>query len=406
MSVYAVLLFVVSGNVLDLIGYDYSSIAGSSVMKIHISTYFIIVTFGLFVVSYPDKINLARYYLSQKLGTLWFFCLANFAIINIIFDGRNGYGMYFDTHLHLFLCCLLLPFVSPRNMDRLEIFLHGFFAVNAVLAIIELAMGENVFPLMVYSPDGTMNVENRATAFLSHPLHAATLTCVYVVSLLTGGGSALGPKLRIPMIGLQIAALLAFGGRAALLLTLVIVTLLLLWHAVRFTAGNRMPRASLIAAATIIPVGMVSVAVLAQGGAFDQFLDRFTDDGGSARSRTLMLPLLLSFNWSELLWGASTDFARSQIYSYGLEWGVENPFIQMSVYQGVVVASMIMLGLALLLFESYRRLQPRAICAIGSFLLLCNTFGSYAGRFIAFAIFMIIVSTLFRRQDAPALYVT
>ena len=406
MAVYIILLFVVSGTFLDLIGYDYSSIGGSPITKIHVSTYFIIILFTVFILSYPAKYDLARYYLATKLGTIYFICAATFALINIVAGGRNGFGMYFDTDLHLFLCCMLLPFVTPPNMDRLERFLHGFFAINAGLGIMELATGVSLFPLMTYSPDGLTTLEPRATAFLSHPLHAATVTCVYIVSLLAGAGRLLRPRLRIPMIGLQTVALLAFGGRTALLLTLLIIAVILLWQAVRFTAGKSLSRAGVVTAVALVPVGIAALAVLAYLGFFDQFLDRFTEDGGSARSRLLMLPLLLSFNWADFLWGASTDYVRAQIYSFGLEWGVENPFLQMSVYQGVVIASLIMTGFFLVLYDAFKRLEARVIYPIAVYLLLCSTFGSFAGRFINFSIFMIVISTLFRRQDAPAQYVS
>jgi hypothetical protein len=406
LAIYVVLLFFISGNVLDLIGYDYSSIGGSPIVKIHVSTYFIVVLFAAFVFSYPHKSDLVRYYLATKLGTIYFLGAATFALINIVADGRNGFGMFFDTDLHLFLCCMLLPFVPPAEMNRLERFLHWFFAINALLGIVELAIGFNIFPLTTYSPDGITTIEPRATAFLSHPLHAATVTCVYIVSLLAGGGRLLRQNLRVPMIGLQTAALLAFGGRTALLLTLLIIAMIVLWQAVRFSTGKRLSRFSVITTVAIIPVGIAAVSVLAYVGFFDQFLDRFTEDGGSARSRLLMLPLLLSFNWADFLWGASTDYVRAQIYSFGLEWGVENPFLQMSVYQGVVVASLIMSGIFLVLYDAFKRLEPRVIFPMVVYLLLCNTFGSFAGRFINIAIFMIVISTLFRRQDAPTQYVT
>jgi hypothetical protein len=406
MAVYVVLLFVVSANVLDLIGYDYSAIGGSPITKIHVSTYLIVLMFGVFVATYPQKADLARYYLATKLGSLFFFCASTFAVINIVADGRNGFGMYFDTDLHLFLCAMLLPFVTPGNMERLERFLHWFFLANALLAVVELAIGFNIFPLITYSPDGMTTIEPRATAFLSHPLHAATITCVYIVSLLCGAGSGLRPNLRMPMILLQSAALLAFGGRTAFLLTGLIMAGMLLWGMFRYAAGMKVSHRAMIGWFSIIPVGIAVVAVLASIGAFDPLLDRFTEDGGSARSRWLMVPLLLSFDWGDLLWGAQSDYVRSQIYSFGLEWGVENPFIQMSVFQGVVVASMIMLGILLLIWEAYRRMTWKAMFPIAVYFFLCSTFGSFAGRFFTFAIFLIVVATLFRKPAAPSDYVS
>jgi hypothetical protein len=406
LAIYIVLLFVVSANVLDLIGYDYSSIGGSPITKIHLSTYFIVVLFTVFIVSYPQKYDLVRYYLATKLGTIYFLCAATFALIYIVVDGRSDVGMYFDTDLHLFLCCMLLPFIPPPGMDRLERFLHWFFAANAALAVFELAIGANIFPLTTYSPDGVTSLEPRATAFLSHPLHAATITCAYIVSLLTGAGRLLRPNLRVPMIGLQIIALLGFGGRTAFVLTLLILAPVLLWRAFQFVGGKGTSYAGVMTAVSVVLIGIAAVPVLAYLGLFDQLFDRFADDGGSSRSRLLMLPLVQSFNWGDLLWGASTDYVKSQVYSFGLEWGVENPFLQISVDQGVVVASLVMSGFLLVLYDAYRRLMPRVIFPMTVYLLLCSSFGSFSGRFFTFSIFMVVIATLFRREGAPTRFVS
>jgi hypothetical protein len=72
----------------------------------------------------------------------------------------------------------------------------------------------------------------------------------------------------------------------------------------------------------------------------------------------------------------------------------------------VVIASLILSGILLLLYETYRRLEPRAIFPMTVYLLLCNTFESFAGRFVNFTIFIVMVSALCRRQDASASTVT
>jgi hypothetical protein len=396
--IYVLLLFLAPGTLLDMIGYDYSSIGGSQLTKIHISTYFLILLFVVFAATYPNKRALLSYYVSTKLGTIYFFFAATLALINIIIDKRNGFGMYTDTDLHLFLCSMLAPFILPREMDRLETFLHGFFAINGVLAIIELTSGWHAFPLTTFSPDGYTYVEPRATAFLAHPLHAAAITCVYIISLLAGAGHFPKPWMRPGMIALQCAALLAFGGRTAFALTMAIILLILIWNAFRFASGAKLSYFRVVLAALVPPIAAAAIAVLASIGAFDQLIERFTDDGGSARTRLLMWPLLMSFKTGELLWGAPTDYVFSQIVSHGLEWGVENPFIQMAVYQGVVVATMIMAGILLTLYEHYKRLSPKVIFPMAAFLLLCNSFGSFGGRFYTIAIFIIVVSCLFRRE--------
>jgi len=74
LAVYVVVLFVFSATVLDFIGYDYSAIEGTQITKIHPSTYLLAIIFFAFVVTYPRKIDLARYYVATKLGAIFFFC--------------------------------------------------------------------------------------------------------------------------------------------------------------------------------------------------------------------------------------------------------------------------------------------------------------------------------------------
>jgi hypothetical protein len=60
-----------------------------------------------------------------------------------------------------------------------------------------------------------------------------------------------------------------------------------------------------------------------------------------------------------------------------------------------------MVGFLLLLSDVYKRLSPRAIFPMVIFVGLCSTFGSFSQRFTAFSIFIVVVSALFRRNDAP-----
>jgi hypothetical protein len=194
-------------------------------------------------------------------------------------------------------------------------------------------------------------------------------------------------------------AMVSYGGRTALLTTLTILTLAVLWQLVRFAGGQRFSRGTVTAAVAVIPLGIGVVFALASEGFFDQLLERFSNDGGSARSRLVMLPLWRSFSGSDLLWGPDPDYIRSQMYSFGLEWGIENPLVHISIYQGVVVAALIMLGLLLMFAELVKRLKPQVIFPMILYLLLVNSFGSFAGRFLNLTMFLIVISALFRRQN-------
>lgn len=401
--IYIYILFLVPGTLLDLIGYDYSSIGGSQITKIHLSTYAILVLSTLFIVTYPDKRALISYCVSQRLGSLFFFLAAAIALMNIILGKRNGFGMYFDTDLHLFLCSMLLPFVPPPLMDRLEKFIHIFFASNASLAIFELATGWRAFPLTTYSPDGYTSIEPRSTAFLTHPLYGATITCVYIVALLCGAGNFQGFFTRLVIVLFQCVALLAFGGRTAMGLTLAAIGLTSAWSAFLFFCRGKKFEYGRVLLGAITPLVVIgAIGVLFYSGMMDPLIARSMEDGGSARTRFLIWPLLTSFKWGDLLWGAPTDLVFSHIVSHGLEWGVENPFMQMVVYQGAVVATLLMTGILLTLYDVFRFLRPRSFLPLMTFLLLCNSYGSFGGRFYAFAIFIVTIGVLFRPRDNEA----
>ncbi len=399
LRLYVFLLFLVPGTLLDLVGYDYGSIGGSPITKIHVSTYFLIVLAAVFLVTYPDKQALLRYYLSRRLGSLFLFAAATIALVNIIAGKRNGFGMYFDTDLHLFLYSMLLPFIAPPEMNFLERFLHIFFWVNGALAILELASGWHPLPLTTYSPDGYTSFESRATGLLMHPLHAAAITCVYILALLCGAGAWKRRWMRGAIVAFQCVALLAFGGRTAIGLIAAVLSAMYLWRLLRFFTGARQSLRSVMVMAGAPAIFVVMLMTFFAAGLLDPFIERMQEDSGSARTRLLMWPLLTSFNWGEMLWGAPTDYVFSQVVSHGLEWGVENPFMHMAVYQGLVIATMIMAGIIMTIYENYLLLERRSIVTILAFMLLCNTFGSFGGRFYTFAIFTTVVAVLFRRRE-------
>ena len=88
--------------------------------------------------------------------------------------------------------------------------------VNALLGLTEFATKTLFFP---YRLDGQVfATDTRSAALQGHPLGNATLTACYVLALIGGGGRMTVPQ-RLAMIGLQLAALVAFGGRSAMVVT-------------------------------------------------------------------------------------------------------------------------------------------------------------------------------------------
>src|SRR6202044_1091379 len=104
---------------------------------------------------------------------------------------------------------MLLGWARETELRKVEVTLHVLMGINAATALIEFASDTRFFP---YRFDGEFfPSDTRSTALQGHPLINAIVTACYVLALLNGGRSLHG-HFRIPMIALQLLALVTFGG--------------------------------------------------------------------------------------------------------------------------------------------------------------------------------------------------
>ncbi len=149
----------------------------------------------------------------------------------------------------------------------------------------------------------------------------------------------------------QGAALVVFGGRTALLTSLLFG---LVYGAGALLGLLRRNRISLIAAAIgCLMIAAVPVAIggLAELGFFNDVIGRFVSDGGSANARKEMFDLLAMFSLGDLVIGPDTQLVDTLRRINGLEWGIENPFIRMTLYQGAIVTALVTLAFGLFMYE-------------------------------------------------------
>ena len=184
---------------------------------------------------------------------------------------------------------MLLEDFNEQDVRPLTVVLHVMMTLNALLGLAEYASSTLVFP---YRFDGAVHLEDpRSTSLQGHPLMNAALTAVYVVSLMTGA-KTLKPGLRAVLIPLQFAALVVFGGRTAIVVSLALTPLI--GVAAGF-ATLRRGRVSLLAVAALmaaIPLVAIVALVAVNAGLADKLLMRFVDDNGSADARVIMFDML------------------------------------------------------------------------------------------------------------------
>jgi len=115
-----------------------------------------------------------------------------------------------------------------------------------------------------------------------------------------------------------------------------------------------------------------------RSGLADRLLMRFVDDNGSAATRVIMFDMLGPFSYSELLVGPDIEQVESLRRHFGLEQGVENPFIRMILYQGALIMLAVLASLVWFFRELLRGRGFGLIGPVAAMAILLNASESIA----------------------------
>lgn len=390
-----ILLFAVSGGMLWYAGYNYDGLSGSAITKLHPGTYLAILLFLWRACAYGNPVAYGVAVAGRRPACALMVVISTTVLVSVILQKKPGMAGLIDTFVGPGLLVLLLAEADQRLMAVLRNVVHVIMTVNALMALGEFVSHILIFP---YRFDGSaFETDTRSSALQGHPLANATLTACYVLALFSGDKSLPFAR-RVAMIGLQMAALVTFGGRSAIVASLVLgggYTLVYGFNALR----NR--RVSLLGAALGIILLSLLPALLAgliSSGFFDALISRFFSDGGSANARVEMLQLFNYFSLSEIIVGPDIDTLESLRRINGLEWGIENPIIRMTLYQGAFITLLMILGFGLFMRELTARSEAGTWLPMIGWLLLINTQESVASKTTLMAKFAIIILCLYRNK--------
>lgn len=385
-------LFVLSGGILWVLGYNYDGLTGSSVTKIHPATYLTLLIFGWRTVATGNSLGYFNHLTAQRPATMLLLAITLLVFVTVVLRGRPNMAGLIDTYVGACCLVLILSDADDRLMARLRLLLHVILTMNALLGLYEFATKNLLFPFRF---DGqAFETDLRPSALQGHPLINAAVTSTYLLSLMSGAKD-LPQARRFALIGLQLAALVAFGGRTAFVLTLLFGGL----YGVRATyLSLRKGRVSLLAAAiAILFAGLAPVAltVLISQGFFDALASRFISDGGSANARIVMFELFDHFSLSQIIIGPDIEVLDSWRRIYGLEWGIENPIIRMTLYQGAFVTLLLAVGFGLFMHEIAKVSRPGLWLPMIVWILVINTAESIASKTTMMTKFCVIVLCLY-----------
>jgi hypothetical protein len=343
-GVLALLLhFIFSFNTFAAMGFDVEAMiapGGNPLLKFHPATYVILLTSPFLLAR--SKYDFARLCRTAPGLMLFIFGIPLLALYSIAGSGLSGSAVYIETFWSAGMLALLLEAGTDAQRRTLGRILLALCILNVLVGIYESLTYTELFPLdIVNDPQqSTMTsvdvTEFRGHGFFGHPLTAALMTAMAVVLLYATHMRvwAMAPLFALLMIGL-----LAFGGRAALGVTLLISGGTAVWLTIRSIFSRRIELdvgLALFCAALVIP--LVVGYIVSETTIGDRiFNSLYFDDSAAVRSiQWRVFDYLTTEQW---LFGVSAVDLQQLKYQIGLGGGfsdIENFWILMFLNLGAI----------------------------------------------------------------------
>ncbi|WP_286247125.1 VpsF family polysaccharide biosynthesis protein [Pseudoalteromonas sp. MM1] len=335
-SIYRVMVFtfltafIFGGYLLENVGIKYVSEGGNPLVKIHISTYILMLTVAIFTLRRGINVPLTSL---KELRASWlisFLCILLVIFYGLIRFGTSGMAYLVDTMVAPLLGLYLLSQLSITHKNKLLTLLAYLLFINSAIAILEFILGSTLI-----SVEFSSFSHFRSTALLTHPLNNALIT------------AALAPLLmsytRIPYLiyfTVVTLALFAFGGRAATGIFMLGVFILIAPKVPAFMAAgvrvSKMRFAVIQALAFFASIFTILVITLTPIGA--RILSKLHIDG-SAQARFDVFIILEQLSLREWFLGASQTLLENIAF-----------YIQIDVIENYIIGWIVSFGIICTVF--------------------------------------------------------
>jgi len=336
------LFFLISPELLEQWGIRYGDTGGSVLEKVHPGTWLVLTALVLMGLGRGNPIRILDDFIRSRAVAMYLFAWVILVGFTIRIQ-NTPFTPLIDTFLLPALLYVLIGNMKVLDKKRAAIIVHILLNANALLALYEYSSGYR----QTTSVGGVVAEGDwRATALLGHPLANALITGCYVLIIAVGGGRELPKLLRPLVMGVQLLAMVAFGGRSALVITLLLLGCFGLKALVRILIGGRVDILQIGLLFMAVPIVMVAFAHAADVGFFDQLLQRFVDDNGSADSRIIMLRLFSHIPWEALIFGPDPELIGNLQNAEGIAVGIESFWIAFILMNGLAISAVFFLAMA------------------------------------------------------------
>ena len=393
--------FCVSPMTLTAIGVSYDVVGGSPLLKIHPANWLFALALLVNWLGQQDLIGylaaMARLFPGAMLfGAMWLLTVAYASLVQ-----RLPATPLLDTYFAAIAALFLYEGVDERTRRNFALLLHIMLFVNACIGVGEFLTHSRLTPFV--AAGAPVLHDYRSTALFGHPLLNAGTSAGYALMLFYGGDPADRRFLKAGLIGVQLAALVAFGGRTAIVLLAVLMALGALPTLGGVVNGRRFDRRVGLGLVFALPLLLGALTAVASGGLFDQFADRFGDDKGSAQARLVIFDLFGQFSLEDILFGPNQERLASLQRTLGIEYGIENSWLGLIFQYGAIMTTFFVVGLLALLGDIMSRSRKYAIVPVIYFLILVSSSASISVKSFSFNQFVILMVVVFGRAvAAPA----
>jgi hypothetical protein len=394
--------FTISPAILTVWKVHYQTTGGNFYEKLHPTTYFAFLAFGLLLIRASDPVGeINRIFSEAKLVLVYLFCWLCLLVQMLVLE--RPFTVIVDTFLLPVVLCLVIWRLSPSQRRPLVWGLHFTILLNVVLGYYEYFSGHRLIPLTL--GDVVVLGEWRSSALLGHPLTASGIVGGYILALILRPELCPKVTLRLPLIAFCLGSLMAFGGRTALVTVLFVIGCIAALEIFRILRGGRTSLPVVIVAICLLFIGAACIFAALDLGIFDKMLLRFSSDKGSTLARYATFDLLSHFDWHELVLGPSPVRANALQTQYGLNYGIEDFWVSCIVQFGMIHTILLTVGLVGLFAEILQRASGAAWAIVLLVLVIAASSVSFSSKNIQLAQFVLLITLLLpreRRIAAPA----
>ena len=382
----------ISAMALVALGVPYAVSGGSFLTKIHPATWFAVAAVVAATIERGGPGRWAAEIAVDHPGVIALAAAVALVLVHTALVQHLPLSAIVDTFVLPILVFAAIGALDPAERRPIGAALHLFLAFNAIVGLVEYFSGWRLTPM--YDVDGTIIHDWRSTAILGHPLNNAFATGCWLVMTATGGGRTMPFVARAAAMALAATALVAFGGRVALIFAFAITAAAGGLGGLRLLAGRRFALNDAAMAAAAVTILTVAAIVAVDAGAADRLIQRFSDDSGSAGTRIAMFRIFGDLGWEEFLFGPPPDLMRQAQRDWGIAIGIESTEVAFVAFYGLIPALLLLAALGAYLIELVRATSRANLWPVAFFVVVMSASTGLSSKSTNLALFTVMVMTM------------